>query len=189
MSARCFGIFLLLLFAGEVGVAVAAEWQPGVSHDLTFRDVDGNDLSTNDGHVTVITVVTRADEANARAVADLVPDQYVGDANYRYVTLVNFQGRLARPFHGLTRAIIRTRLASEARELKPQYLAKKIARDPRDDLHVIADFDGSAVARLGLPANDAGVAVFVFDGKGKLVARWNGVPPDDSLAKALASAE
>ncbi len=187
MRTRCLQILLVVFFAVTADRAVAGEWEAGGSHSLSFQDVDGNEISTAAGHVTIITVVTRAQEDNARAVADLVPDRYVGDEKYRYVTLVNFQGKLAGPFQGLTRAVIRNRLEAEAKELKPQYLARKIERDPRSDLHVIADFDGSASKRLGL-SESAGTAVFVFDGTGKLLGRWDGVPPGDALPEALATA-
>lgn len=184
MRARCLPILLVgLLVLGVRGV-VAGEWEVGSTHSLSFQDVDGNEISTAGGRVTIITVVTRAQEDNARAVADLVPDPYMGNPQYRYVTLVNFQGKLAGPLQGLTRAVIRNRLNAEARELRPQYLEKKIERDPRGDLHVIADFDGSASKRLGL-SESAAMAVFVFDGAGKLLGRWDGVPPGDTLAKVL----
>ena len=169
--------------------AATDQFTLGSTHRLIFRDVDGRDLSTGDGHVTILTVVTRADEDKARAVADLVPDRYVGDEKYHYVTLVNFERKLPSPFQGLTRAIIRNRLAAEAKELQPQYLAKKITRDPRRDLYVIADFDGSATSRLGLPVEASAMAVFVFNSKGELAARWNAVPPADALSKILAAAQ
>ena len=178
-------MFLSVLQLG----AAPDQFTPGSTHRLTFRDVDGRDLSTSDGHVTILTVVTRADEDKARTVADLVPDRYVGAEKYHYITLVNFERKVPAPFYGLTRAIIRNRLAAEARELQPQYLAKKITHDPRRDLYVIADFDGSATERLGLSAEAAVMAVFVFSGKGELLARWSEVPPGDALPKILATAE
>lgn len=181
--------FLPILLVGLIVLgargAGAGEWKVGSTHALSFQDVDGNEISTAAGRVTIITVATRAQEENARAVADLVPDRYVGDPKYRYVTLVNFQNKLAGPLQGLTRAVIRNRLKAEAEELKPQYRAKKIERDPRSDLHVIADFDGSASQRLGL-SESAETAVFVFNGAGKLLGRWDGVPPGDALPQVLA---
>jgi len=180
-------LFAFILTAG--GAAGAAELQVGATHRLTFRDVDGQDLSTAAGHVTIITVITRENEENARAVSKLVPERYIGDPRYRYVTLVNFQGKLPGPLRGVTRAVIRNRLDAEAKELKPRYAAKHLTRDPRDDVYVIADFDGSAVARLGLSADSAALAVFVFDGGGKLVARWSDVPREDAMIKAIAAAE
>lgn len=183
-SLQLFSVALLLIAAH----AQASEFKAGSTAALTFEDVDGNEFSTADGHVTVITVVTRQNEDKAHAVADKVPDRCVGDAKYRYVTLVNFQGKLPGVVHGVTRGVIRGRLDAEAKELKPQYEAKHIARAPRRDLHVIADFDGKAVTQLGLSPEADDVVVFVFNGEGKLVNRWVDVPPNDSLGKAIAVA-
>lgn len=186
--ARLWPILSLSFLAASLLSAAPEQFATGSTHRLVFGDVDGNDLSTSDGHVTILTVVTRADEDRARAVADLVPDRYLGDQKYNYITLVNFEGKIPGPLHGFTRAIIRSRVAQEAKDFKSQYEAKKIAHDPRRDIHVIADFDGSASERLGLPAKAGGMTVFVFNGQGRLVARWNEVPPGDSLPRALAEA-
>jgi hypothetical protein len=189
MIARHLLLCLVLALFARATIAPAADLQPGTVARLTFRDVDGNDLSTADGRVTILTVATRESEDKAQAVADLVPDRYVGDQRYRYITLVNFQRKLAAPLRGLTRAIIRQRLDAEAKKLKPEYEAKKIAHDPRRDIYVVADFDGSAVTQLGLAPESDEVAVFVFNRQGKLIQHWTDVPPNDSLARAIAAAE
>lgn len=184
-SLQFFSVAVLL---GAAGFLEASELKTGSTASLTFEDVDGHELSTADGHVTIITVVTRENEVKARAVANQVPDRYIGDPKYRYVTLVNFQGKLPGILHAITRGTIRGRLDAEAKELKPQYEAKHIARDPRRDIYVIADFDGKAVTQLGLSPDSGDVEVFVFNAEGKLVRHWTDVPPDDSLARAIASA-
>jgi hypothetical protein len=190
MIARSLQSFFLAgLLAASATMAAAAELQVGAMHRLTFRDVDGEDLSTSAGHVTIITVITRENEEEARAVSKLVPERCIGDPKYRYVTLVNFQGKLPGPLRGVTRAVIRGRLDREAKELEPRYAAKNLTRNPRNDVYVVADFDGSAMTRLGLSPDLAGVAIFIFDGKGKLVARWTRVPPEDAMVKAIAAAE
>lgn len=189
MTARPLQIFSVMLLILAARDANGDALKPGETYSFSLRDVDGNELETADGHVTIITVVTRENEDEAHAVANLVPDRYLGDPNYRYVTLVNFQGKLAGPLQGLTRTIIRNRLDAEARQLKPQYEAKKLSRDPRRDVYVVADFDGTAVAHLGRTPDSNDVAVFVFNGGGKLIKSWKGVPPGNSLAAAIASAE
>ena len=181
-------MFCVVLLCAAAPFAPGSELKTGNMAALTFEDVDGNELSTNDGHVTVITVVTRSNEDKARAVADQVPDRYLGDPKYRYVTLVNFQGKLPGPLQGITRGVIRGRLDGEAKEIKPQYEAKHLTRDPRKDMYVIADFDGKAVTQLGLSPESSEIEVFVFNGEGKLVHRWTDVPPGDSLGKAIATA-
>lgn len=189
MIARRLQFIFAALFFGWARWVSSAELQIGSAHRLSFRDVDGNDLSSADGHVTIVTVVTRQNEAQAHAVADQVPDRCIGNPKYRYVTLVNFQRKLLPPVRGLTRGIIRRRLDAEALEMRPQYEEKRITRDPRRDMYVIADFDGTAVARLGLAPESNDVVVFVFNGQGKLIERWTGVPPANALPKAIAAAE
>ena len=184
---QCF--FVLLVSFASATVINGAALRPGETYRLTFRDVDGKDLSTADGHITIIAVVTRHSEDKARQISQRVPDHCIADPKYRYVTLVNFQRGLAGPFQGITRAIIRGRLDNEAKRLQPKYAARKVNRDPRRDLYVVADFDGSAVSRLGMAPASNEVAVFVFDGSGRLVQRWSDVPPEDALAKAVAQAE
>jgi hypothetical protein len=180
--------FLAFILAGSATEA-AAELQVGAAHQLTFRDVDGQDLSTAAGHVTIITVITRENENEARVVSKLVPERCIGDPKYRYVTLVNFQGKLPAPLRGGTRAVIRSRLDAEAKGLKPKYVAKHLTRNPRDDVYVVADFDSSAVTRLGLSPDSAKVRVFVFNGKGMLVARFDEVPSEAAMVKAITAAE
>jgi hypothetical protein len=188
MFVRCLQMLSVALVYATVALA-SQPLAPGGVYNLKFQDVDGQDLTTAGGHVTIITVATRETEDKARTVADLVPDRYIGNPKYRYVTLVDFAGKLPRALQGLTRTIIRGRLDHEAKLLKPQYEAKQIARDPRKDIYVIADFDGNAAERLGVPRPSADVTVFLFDTRGKLVARWSGVPPEEPFVKALASTE
>ncbi len=69
-----------------------------------------------------------------------------------------------------------------------QYEAKHLARDPRRDIYVVADFDGTAVSQLGLSPDSSDVQVFVFNGEGKIDRHWTAIPPNDSLGQALAAA-
>ena len=188
MIGRVLQIFLAALLLA-VAHGAPSEIKSGNVYDISLHDVDGNDLSTTAGAVTIITVVTRDNEEKARAIAALVPERCIGDPRYRYITLVNFRGRIPRPLRGLTRAVIRSRLDAEAIELKPRFVANQSDRDPRKDIYVVADFDGAAVEKLGLAAVSEEIAVFVFNGRGRLVARWDDVPPGDALPKAIAAAE
>lgn len=175
----------LFFLCTALSVALSGDLQRGQVYPLLFTDVDRNQLSTSDGHVTIITVMTRPNEAKARAAAERVPDRYLGDPKYRYVTVVNFQKKLMRPVHGITMAVIRRRLNAEAARMRPKYQAKRLTRDPRRDIFVVADFDGKAVSQLGInPASDA-FTVFVFNGQGRLMARWNDLPPAPALAAAI----
>lgn len=166
----------------------AAEMRVGNNYQLTFTDVDRHQLSTSDGHVTIITVLTRKDEEKAQAVGDRVPRQYYGDPKFRLITLVNFQQSIFLPFRGMISAIIRHRLDAEAKELQKVYTERHLKRNPRDDIFVVADFDGKAVSQLGIAPTSPEFAVFIFDGRGRLVRRWNDVPSAEALADALREA-
>ena len=175
--------FLAAILAGTP--ARADELRPGNVYSLTFTDVDRQQLSTADGHVTIITVLTRKDEEKAQQVGDRVHHVYLGDPKYRLITMVNFQRGIFPLFQGMINAIIRNRMDAAAKGLQKIYTARHLTRNPRSDIFVVADFDGKAVSQLGIAPSSSEFAVFVFDGQGRLVRRWNDVPSAEALAAAL----
>ena len=175
--------FLAAILAGSP--ARANELRPGNVYSLTFTDVDRHQLSTSDGHVTIITVLTRKDEQKAEQVGERVPHVYLGDPKYRLITLVNFQRGVFPLFQGMINAIIRNRMDAEAKDLQKIYTAKHLTRNPRSDIFVVADFDSKAISQLGIAPSSSDFAVFVFDGRGRLVRRWNDVPSAEALSAAL----
>jgi hypothetical protein len=185
--ARPLRYFFLAAFLATTG-AWAIELRPWNAYPLTFNDVDRHQLSTSDGHVTIITVVTRKDEQKAQQVGDRVPRVYLGDPKFRLITVVNFQKGIFPPLQGMIMAIIRTRLDAEAKELQKIYSAKHLTRNPRSDIFVVADFDGKAVSQLGVAPLSSAFAVFVFDGRGRLIRRWNDGPSAEALTAALTEA-
>ena len=181
---QCF--FLALFFAAANVQAI--QLRAGNAYPLTFTDVDRRQLSTADGHVTVISVVTRRDEAKAQTVGDRVSQITFADPKVRLITLVNFQQGILLPLRGMVSAVIRHRLDAEAKDIQKSYAERHINRNAREDVFVIADFDGKAVSQLGIMPTSSEYAVFVFDGKGRLVRRWNDVPSQDMLAQAIKEA-
>jgi len=184
------GCLSLVLFVAVVTPEVTpAELRTGNTYGLTVTDVDQHQLSTSDGHVTIITVVTRKDEQKAQAVGDRFPAAYLGDPRYRLITVVNFQQKLFSAFRGLALSIIRHRVDLEAKELQKVYSAKQLNRNPRSDLFVVADFDGKTVSQLGITPLSTEFAVFAFAGNGRLVRRWNDAPSADALLAAMKEAQ
>jgi len=175
--------FLAAILTGPA--AWANELRPGNVYSLTFTDVDRHQLSTSDGHATIITVLTRKDEQKAQQVGDRVPDFCLGDPKFRLITLVNFQRGIFPLFQGMINAIIRSRMDAAAKGLQKAYAAKHLTRNPRSDIFVVADFDGKAVTQLGIEPSSSEFAVFVFDGRGRLVRRWNDAPSAEALAAAV----
>jgi hypothetical protein len=184
------GIIRLLQYFFLVATLTATpawgqELRPGNVYSLTFTDVDRHQLSTADGHVTIITVLTRKDEEKAEQVGERVPHVYLGDPRYRLITLVNFQRSIFPLFQGMINAIIRNRMDAEAKNLQKTYTARHLTRNPRSDIFVVADYDGKAVSELGINTSSSEFAVFVFDAQGRLVRRWNDAPSAEALAQAL----
>ncbi|HZE12859.1 MAG TPA: hypothetical protein VE086_03800 [Chthoniobacterales bacterium] len=178
--------FLVVLFA--IANAQAVQLHPGNTYPLVFTDVDRHQLSTTDGHVTVISVVTNRDEAKAQTVGDRVTQFTLGDPKVRLINLVNFQQNIISPLRGMVSAIIRHRLDTEAQDVQKIYAARHINRNARNDIYVVADFDGKAVTQLGIAPTSPEFAVFVFDGHGRLVRRWNDVPSLEMLTQAIKEA-
>jgi hypothetical protein len=183
--ARVLQCFSLAILMAICPVAGATELRFGSAYPLTFTDVDQHQLSNSDGQVTIITVVTRKDEQKTQAVGDRFSRAYLGDQKYRLIMLVNFQQKIYPPFRGLVLAIIRHRVDAQAKELQKIYSAKHLNRNPRSDILVVPDFDGKAVSQLGIAPTSAEFAVFAFDGRGRLVRRWNDVPSTEALTAAI----
>ena len=183
-AGRLQRLFLLIALI-TVPALWATDLRQGQVYSVTFTDVDQHQISTADGHVTVVTVVTRNDEEKAQAMGDMFPREFLADPKFRLITLVNFQQKILGPFRGLVLRIIRYRLEAEAKELQKDYATKHLNRNARSDILVAVDFDGKTVPEFGIAANSSEFAVFVFDGRGRLVKHWNDVPSAEALTAAL----
>jgi hypothetical protein len=162
-----------------------AEPSIGQIYALNFTDVDGNTLSTADGHVTVIALSKEADVDKARLVGDRVPEYCLGNPTYRLITVIGFENGQSGPTRMILDTLARRRLDAEAKKLQPRYLAKKLTRDPRGDVFAVLDFDGAIAGKLGIPVGSSEFQVLVLDRKGKLLERWTDVPTAEQLAAVL----
>jgi hypothetical protein len=157
----------------------------GAIYPLTFVDINGDKLSTADGHVTVLVVATTADREKARAVGDRVPDYCLGNPTYRMITIIRFTSRHAVIGRRVATVLIRHRMREEAKQLQTRYDSQKIARDARGDIFVVADFDGTASSQLDGLGEAPTFHVLVFARDGKLLAQWTDVPSAKQLAEVL----
>ncbi len=155
------------------------------THSLTFVDIDGNKLSTADGHVTVLVLTTTADREKVRSVGDRVPDYCLGNPNYRMITIVHFTSKHTAIGRKIATALVKHRVNEEAKRLQSRYNANKISRDARQDIFTVLDFDGSASSQLDEPGAAASFRVLVFARDGKLLAQWTDVPSAKQLAEVL----
>jgi hypothetical protein len=166
-------------------VLVHGALSSGTIYPLTFVDINGNKLSTADGHVTVLVLATKSDWEKAHVVGDRIPDACLGNPNYRMITIVRFTRKHGVIVRKVATAFIRHRMEEAAKRLQTRYDGQKIQHDARNDIFVVADFDGSASAQLEEPAEAAEFRVLVFARDGKLLARWSDVPSAKQLAGVL----
>lgn len=187
MNCNGLQLFFAALFSCAA-LAGAGVLEQGRVYPLSFTDVEGRQFSLHDGRATLLTVATRDTEPKAHRVGNLVPDPYIGHPHYRCVTVINFQNQI-RPFlRRIIAAFVRLRFRSETDAAKPRYATRKIAHSPHADLFAVADFDGEAVRQLGMQPASNEFAVFVFNGRGRVIRNWSDVPTRDELARALAAA-
>jgi hypothetical protein len=161
------------------------ELSTGATYSISFIDIDGNKLSTSDGHVTVVVLATPADREKARAVGDNVPDNCLGNPNYRMITIVHFAGRHTIIGRRIAITFVRHRVREEAKRLQTRYESQKLLRDAKGDIFVVTDFDGAAASQLGKAAWTTDFSVFVFGRTGELLAQWSVVPTTAQLAAVL----
>ncbi|HEY4273508.1 MAG TPA: hypothetical protein VGM65_16030 [Candidatus Udaeobacter sp.] len=157
----------------------------GTTYSINFVDIDGNNLSTSDGHVTIVVLTTTADREKARAVGDHVPDYCLGNPKYRMITIVHFTGRHTVIGRRIATTFIRHRVRESAKRLQARYDSQKLSRDAKGDIFVVTDFDGTAASQLGETAGAADFSVFVFGPTGELLKQWPEVPSAEQLASAL----
>jgi hypothetical protein len=183
---RAFQIFTVTAVLSFVlAVHLHGTLSNGQRYGVNFSDVDGRTLSTADGHMTVLVLTTTEDVTRARAAGDHVPDFCLGNENYRMITVLHFKKQHTRLGRAVAMMLVRHRLDEEAKRLQARYNAMKITRPARQDVHVVADFDGTVSAQLGAESGIPTFHVFVFGRDGELLHQWNDVPSSEELAGAV----
>lgn len=186
VNVRALQIFLSVATAFFLAATlVHSELSTGSTHSFSFVDLDGNKLSTADGHITIVVLTTSADREQARTVGDHVPDFCLGNPAYRMITVVHFTHSHMAIGRRVATAFIRHRMAEAAKRLQARYDAQKISRDAKSDIFVVTDFDGTIASQLGQSAEATDFCVFVFGQSGELLAQWHSVPSADELAAAI----
>lgn len=181
-ALQIFSLVAILILACDTHVHGALS--VGTAYQIDLIDIDGNKLSTADGHVTIVVLATPADREKARSVGDRVPERCLGNPDYRMITIIRFTRRHLAIGRKIATALVRHRVNDEASRLQARYREKGIARDARKDVFVVTDFDGSIASHLGEPAGGTDFCVFVFARNGELIAQWRDVPSSEQLAAA-----
>jgi len=188
VNVRAFQFFFVASVALFVSATVLpAPLSTGTTYSLSFIDIDGDKLSTADGHITVLVSATTADWQKAREVGEHVPDYCLGDPHYRMITIIRFIRNHGAVVRKIATSVVKHRVTEEAKRLQARYEAKKITRDARQDIFTVIDFDGTVSSQLGEPPGAMDFCVFVFGRTGELLAQWHDVPSAEQLAAVVKS--
>ncbi len=166
-------------------MSIFAELTIGERYPINFTDIDGNTLSTADGHITTLVLISKANIDKARAVADRTPDFCLASPTYRMITVLAFEKKHSKPVRMILSSLMRRRVDSEAQQLQTRYDRLKIARKARQDVFAVADFNGTITTQLGLQPSGSLFHVFVFGRNGELLKQWSDVPSADELSAVL----
>src|SRR5262249_4998376 len=104
-----------LLVAGGIGIALVqtlAESTAGQTYRVNLTDIDGKELSTADGRITTVVLVSKENVEKAHAVGDRVPDFCLGNSAYRMITVVTFETKHTRPVRNFMTSVMRHRVDS-----------------------------------------------------------------------------
>ena len=157
----------------------------GESYRINFADIDGNALSTVDGHITTVVLISKSNIDKAGAVGDRIPDFCLTNPIYRMITVLAFEKKHSKPIRMILSSLMRRRVDAEARNLQTRYDRLKIARNARQDVFAVADFESAVTTQLGSKPDAALFHVFVFGRNGELLKQWDDVPTTEELAAAL----
>lgn len=177
-------IFVAIAVLSAPLMSIFSEATAGETYRINFADVDGNALSTADGHITIVVLVDKANIDKAHAVGDRTPD-FCLNSTYRMITVLAFEKQRSKPIRALLTSLMRRRVDSEARQLQARYDRLKIMRNARQDVFAVADFDGGITTQLKSQWSAGLFRVFVFGRNGELLKQWNDVPSSEELAVAL----
>jgi hypothetical protein len=185
VNVRALQFFFFAALAGFHPSLLRGALSNGATYPISFIDIDGNKLSTADGHMSVLVLATIADREKVRVVGDRVPGYCLGNPSYRMITIMRFTSKHTMIGRKIATALVKRRTNEAAKRLQSRYDANKISRDARRDIFIVTDFDGTSSSQLDDSAQAASFRVLVFARDGKLLAQWTDVPSAKQLADVL----
>ena len=175
-----------VIFATTAFCLQPATLKVGSRYAIKFADIDGRRLATDDGHVVLLAVINREDEAKAQQLGDSVPRRFIGNPNYRAVNVVHLDDVISNSLRPVTSMLLRRHRETHIADMRKVYQSRHLKTDPADDIFAVGDFDGAISRQLNLSDNQ--FAVFVFGRNGRLFGNWNEIPSVESLSAAMTAA-
>jgi len=147
---------------------------PALARDLPT--VGGGSVSLSGGAPTVVTVITKDRENQAKRIGSYISDEEFANGQVLTATVLNFDGKLQPSMRKITEAQIELDLKKESARLGPVYRRLGVDHSPMNNLHVVPDYDGSIARSLGVDSEKNPIVVLIYDQAGNLKARFSGLP-------------
>ena len=156
-----------------------------LSASPNLETVTGRTVKVGQNAPVIVTVVQQSEADAARKVGQAITDEEFATGKVIPVTVINFQNKLAPSMRKISKAQIELDLKKAAARLAPTYRRIGVDHSPMENLHAVADFDGSVGKSLGVDSEANPVVVLVYDGEGRLRARFPGAPGRKQMRELL----
>ncbi|HSI82274.1 MAG: hypothetical protein ACAI35_22260 [Candidatus Methylacidiphilales bacterium] len=154
---------------------------------ITVKDADDRNVTFNPAGKTVVVLNCNPTTQWRTRDAGMALDTFQGNKNFRLIVLVDLRSSMAKVVKGYVMKRMRTDLDAEAVRIKPFYAAKGNLDNPRNDISVIPDWNGSICAQLSWPEESPNFRAVVFK-DGQELKRFDNLTEDGPLVAAVRTA-
>lgn len=165
------GCVLALPLAAQTSTnSVASSQAPQRKFKAT--DADNHTVYINRPGVVTLLLGTNQDSQDAARAAGEAVYPFRGRPDFALVVVVDLRDSIAGWAPSIVLAEMRANLDKEAISLKPYFLKNGNTSNPRNDAHVIADFNGTICPDLGWTEHSDDLRAILFGGDGREIKRW-----------------
>jgi hypothetical protein len=136
-------------------------------------DADNHNILINKPGVITLLLGTNEDSQDAARAAGEAVYPYRGRPDFDLIVVVDLRDSIAAWAPTVVLAEMRSNLDKEVKDLKPYFLQNGNTSNPRNSMHVIADFTGTICPQLGWPAHTDDLRAILFGGDGREIKRWD----------------
>jgi hypothetical protein len=150
-------------------------------HKIKAVDADNHTIVLNRvGYITMI-VGTNEDSQDGARAAGKAMYPFQGRPDFRLIVVVDLRGSVAAWVPSLVIDRMKASLDEEAVELKPYFLANGNKGNPRNESHVVPDFNGAVCPQLNWPEGTSNLRGILFGADGREIKRWDDLTDMNAL--------
>jgi hypothetical protein len=138
-------------------------------------DADSRSVFINKpGQITLL-LGTNQDSQDAARLAGETVYPFRGRPDFDLIVVVDLRDSIAAWAPSVVLAEMRSNLDKEVADLKPYFLKNGNTSNPRNSMHVIADFTGTILPQLGWQDKSDDLRAILFGADSREIKRWDKV--------------